>query len=332
MSFPVLDLREPWIFPAAFAAAVAAVIAVVALLLPVLRRLNFGQRVRDDGPEAHRSKEGTPTMGGLAFLPALLIALLMVIPVTRELRLLLGVSLGASVLGAVDDLLKVALRRPLGLRARDKLAVQMILGALLGWGAITFAGRGTVVAVPWTALRYDLGLFYPVFTAFWLTGFSNAVNLTDGVDGLAAGGTAITALVFVLAALARRQLTVAIYGIALMGVCVGFLWHNFHPARVFMGDTGSLALGAALTGLAVVTGTELLLVVGGGLFVVETLSVIIQVTYFRLTGGHRLLRMSPLHHHFELGGHSEVTVVLSLWIFQVLCMVAAMTGLRGMGV
>ncbi len=329
---PVLDVREPWVFPVAFAGAVAAVLVAGTLLLPLLRRLNFGQRVRDDGPGTHRSKEGTPTMGGLAFLFALIGASVLLVPMTWELKLLLGVTLASGALGFVDDFLKVALRRPLGLRGRDKLVIQMILGALLGWGAVTFAGGGTFLAVPWTGVRLDLGLFYPVFTAVFFAGSSNAVNLTDGLDGLAAGGTALASLVFIVAALARRQLIVAVYGMALMGVCVGFLWYNFHPARVFMGDTGSLALGAALAGLAVVTKTELLLVVAGGLFVVETLSVIVQVTYFRLTGGRRLLRMSPLHHHFELSGFSEVTVVLSMWLFQVLCTIAAITGLRGMGV
>ena len=332
MIFPVLEVREPWVFPVAFVVAVAAVLLVGALLLPLLLRLNFGQRVRDDGPGRHLSKQGTPTMGGLAFLLALAGVLLLAIPVTPEVMIVLGVSLGAGLLGFADDFLKVALRRPLGLRGRDKLVIQMILGALLGWAAVTFTDRGTTLAVPWLpGARLELGLLYPAFTAVFLTGSSNAVNLTDGLDGLAAGATALAALVFTVAAVARGQVVIAVSGVVLMGVCVGFLWYNFHPARVFMGDTGSLALGAALAGLAVVTETELLLVVAGGLFVVETLSVIVQVMYFRLTGGRRLLRMSPLHHHFELMGWSEVTVVLTMWLFQVICVIAALTGLRGMG-
>lgn len=328
---PLLNLSEPWMFSAAFVA--AALVTVVAgwLMLPLLHRLRFGQRIRTDGPRRHLRKQGTPTMGGASFILALLVVLPFFAPMTPGVSILLGVTLGGAVLGFSDDFLKVVLRRPLGLRGRSKLVVQLLLGALLGWGAMALTGRGTFIVVPWWGEHIDLGIFYPAFTALLLTASSNAVNITDGLDGLAAGGTAMASVVFVAAALARNQLAVALFGSALLGVCIGFLWHNFHPARVFMGDTGSLALGSALAGLAVLTETDLLLVVAGGLFVVETLSVMIQVTYFRLTGGRRLLRMSPLHHHFELLGWNEVRVVLSMWAFQLLCVVLAFLGLRGMG-
>lgn len=330
-ALPLLDLREPLMFPAIFVAGVLVTVVLGWLMLPLLHRLRFGQRIRDDGPRRHLRKQGTPTMGGAIFILALLLVLPFFVSLTPEIRILIGVTLGGAVLGFTDDFLKVVLRRPLGLRGRSKLLVQLILGALLGWGAMVLTGRETFLVVPWLGARVDLGILYPAFTALFVAASSNAVNITDGLDGLAAGGTAMAAAVFVAAALARDHLTVALFGSALLGVCIGFLWHNFHPARVFMGDTGSLALGTALAGLAVLTETDLLLVVAGGLFVVETLSVMVQVTYFRLTGGRRLFRMSPLHHHFELLGWSEVSVVLRMWAFQLFCAVLAFLGLRGMG-
>ncbi len=329
--FPLLQIQEPWLLAAAFLAAVGISLLLTALLLGLLRRRGFGQRVRDDGPITHRVKEGTPTMGGIAFVLSALLVLPFFSPMSPEILLVLGVMLGGTVLGFSDDYLKVALRRPLGLRGRDKLLVQLILGAVLGWLAVGVLGRDPDLVLPFVTGRIPLGAAYPLFTALLLTATTNAVNLTDGLDGLAAGGTALAVLVFTVAALARDEVGLALAGVVLLGVCIGFLWHNFHPARVIMGDTGSLGLGAALAALAVLTETELLLIVAGGLFVVETLSVIVQVIFFRATGGRRLLRMSPLHHHFELVGWGEVGTVLALWAFQLACVVVALFGLRGMG-
>ncbi len=328
---PVMLVGEPWLFAAAFLTAVVVSLVFTGLLISVLRSRGFGQRVRDDGPQTHRVKEGTPTMGGLVFILTSSLVLPLFTRIAPEILLVLGVVLGATALGFADDYLKVALRRPLGLRGRNKLLVQMALGALLGWVAVAFLGREPELAVPFLAGSIPLGAVYPLFTALLFTGTTNAVNLTDGLDGLAAGGTCLAVIVFIVAALARDAVGLAVVGVVLLGACMGFLWHNFHPARVIMGDTGSLALGAALAALAVLTQTELLLLLAGGLFVVETISVIVQVTYFRATGGRRLLRMSPLHHHFELLGWGEVGTVVVLWAFQLACVILALFGLRGMG-
>ena len=325
------NLDEPWIIPAVFVLSVFMVLSFLWILLPLLRRMNFGQRIREDGPERHSMKEGTPTMGGVALILALAAVTPLALPRQPEIWVLLTVTSGAALVGFADDFLKVSLDRPLGLRGRSKLVGQILLGAAFGWVAAFALNRGTDVVLPWWGHRWDLGIVYPVFSAVLFTGTTNAVNITDGLDGLASGAVAISSLVFAVVALARTQLGVALFAVALLGVCIGFLWYNFHPARIFMGDTGSLALGGALAGLAIITEADLLLIVAGGLFVIETLSVIIQVVYFRVTGGRRLFRMSPIHHHFELLGYSEVVVVLGMWIFQLICAGLAIMGLRGMG-
>jgi len=331
IDLPLMNLSEPWVFAAAFLMAVGAALLFTAVLLPVLRRWNFGQTVRDDGPSTHLSKEGTPTMGGLVFILALLLVTNIFASPTPEILLIMFVTAGAAFVGFADDYLKVALQRPLGLRGRDKLLIQITLGYALGSIAVNVLGRGAELAIPFVGESIHLGVFYPVFTALLFAASTNAVNLTDGLDGLAAGGTSLACIVFFVAALARHEVDIAILVVVLLGACIGFLWHNFYPARVFMGDTGSLGLGGALAGFSVLTETELLLVIAGGLFVVETISVIMQVIFFRLTGGRRLFRMSPLHHHFELMGWSEIKTVLVLWSFQLICVIIAIGGLRGMG-
>lgn len=325
------NLGEPWIFAAIFVLSLTVMLLLTRLLLPLLNRLNLGQRIREDGPKRHLLKEGTPTMGGVAFILTLAAVTAAALPRQLEVWLLFSVVTAAAFLGFADDFLKVSLNRPLGLRGRAKLFGQIVLGVALGWVAAFHLGRGTEVVVPWIGVYWDLGWAYPAFTALLFTATTNAVNITDGLDGLAAGSVAISSLVLIAAALARTQLGVALFGVGLLGVCVAFLWYNFHPARIIMGDTGSLALGAALAALAVLTATELLLLVACGLFVVETLSVIVQVVYFQWTGGRRIFRMSPLHHHFELLGYSETVVVLGMWAFQLICVGLAFWGLRGMG-
>lgn len=325
------NLGEPWIFAAVFLLSLLVMLGFTRALLPLLRRLNLGQRIREDGPERHLLKEGTPTMGGVAFVLTLVGVTAVALPRQEDVWLLLCAVAGAAALGFADDFLKVSLNRPLGLRGRAKLFGQILLGVAVGWTAAFYLGRGTEIAVPWIGTSWDVGLAYPAFSALLFTATTNAVNITDGLDGLAAGSVAISSLVLIAAALARAQLGVALFAVALLGVCIAFLWYNFYPARIIMGDTGSLALGGALAALAVLTATELLLIVACGLFVVETLSVIIQVAYFQWTGGRRIFRMSPLHHHFELAGHSETTVVLGMWAFQLICAGLAFWGLRGMG-
>ncbi|NLC07482.1 MAG: phospho-N-acetylmuramoyl-pentapeptide-transferase [Syntrophomonadaceae bacterium] len=282
------------------------------VLIPILRRLKFGQSVRDDGPKRHLTKAGTPTMGGILFLAGIVTAVLVWAPLNPEVYVLLGITLGYGLIGFIDDFIKVVMRRPLGLRAREKLAGQIVLGLLLGGAAVWGLDRGSALSIPYFGYTVDLSYGYIFFALFWLVGFGNAVNLTDGLDGLAAGSILVTMLAYTFIAYSLDKISLAIFALAVAGGCLGFLVFNRYPALVFMGDTGSLALGGALAGLAVLTQTELLLLIIGGVFVVETLSVIIQVISFQTTG-RRVFLMSPLHHHFELAGWSEVKVVRVFW-------------------
>lgn len=282
------------------------------LIIPFLRRLKFGQHIRTEGPKRHLQKAGTPTMGGIMFFLSLTLGTLLVRGINTEIAIMLLATLGFGFIGFLDDFIKVVMKRPLGLKAREKLLGQIILAGLLAYTAVVNLGRGTEVLIPGTGISFQLGWLYIPFAVFVMVGTNNAVNLTDGLDGLAAGVTLFPALAYVLIAEARGLVDLSVFSGALVGTCLGFLFYNIHPARVFMGDTGSLALGGAVSALAVITKTELLLPLLGGIYVLETLSVIIQVLSFRLTGK-RVFRMSPLHHHFELSGWSEQRVVLVFW-------------------
>jgi phospho-N-acetylmuramoyl-pentapeptide-transferase len=281
------------------------------LLIPLLYRLRFGQEVRSDGPRSHFKKRGTATMGGVLIIGGAGAASLLVAGLTFEALLVVGLMAGCGLLGFADDFLKIVLKRPLGLKARTKLLVEVLLGLLL---ALAAAGLSpdTAVLVPFTGLKVSLGYYYYAVVVFIVACTTNAVNLTDGLDGLASGLVLIAAVALVPIAWKTGQNTAAICAAAIGGSCLGFLRFNYHPARVFMGDTGSLALGGALAALVVLTRTELVLIILGGVFVLETLSVIIQVTCFKLTGK-RVFRMSPLHHHFELSGWPETRVVHCFW-------------------
>lgn len=293
------------------------------VLIPVFRRLKFGQTIREDGPRAHLRKAGTPTMGGVLFLTGITAAAVLVLPLNLEIIAVLLVTLGHGLLGFADDFIKIVRRRSLGLRARDKLLAQVVMSLFLGFTAVNFLGQDTSLTVPLTGMQLNLGFWYYIFTVLVVTGTTNAVNLTDGLDGLAAGSMAFGSAAYAVIALMMDKVNLAAFALAVAGGCLGFLFYNRHPAKIFMGDTGSLALGAGLASLAVLTGTELVLPVVGGLFVMETLSVIIQVISFRLTGK-RIFRMSPLHHHFELKGWSERKVVHVFWLAA---MAAAVVGI-----
>ncbi len=306
-------------------------LALGPFLIPVLRILKFGQPIREEGPKGHFKKAGTPTMGGLIFLTTMVAGALIAAekPTSLEMLTVVGSMLGFGLLGFMDDFIKVVMRRSLGLRAYQKLLGQFALALFLSLVAVKALGRGTNVAIPFTAVHWELGLFYYPMAAFIIVWITNAVNLTDGLDGLAAGTTMIAALAYVIIALlAAFQGTgvpvlahdsdLAVFAAAVVGGTLGFLRFNAHPARVFMGDTGSLALGGALAGLAVLTKSELTLIVLGGIYVFEALSVILQVISFQTTGK-RIFRMSPLHHHFELGGWSEWKVDLVFWAVSLVC-------------
>jgi phospho-N-acetylmuramoyl-pentapeptide-transferase len=285
------------------------------LFIPFLRRLKFGQSIREEGPKSHQKKSGTPTMGGVMILFAIVITTLIMNgkfgEPTVKTFLLLFVTLGFGLLGFLDDFIKVVLKRNLGLTSRQKLLGQIIISAIF-YMIYKHNNFSTDIRLPFTDYSVDLGWFFVFFIIFWLVGFSNAVNLTDGLDGLVSGTAAIAFGAYAVLAWNQSQFEVAIFSVAGVGAVLGFLVFNAHPAKVFMGDTGSLALGGAIATLAILTKLEILLIIIGGVFVIETLSVILQVISFKTTGK-RIFRMSPLHHHYELSGWSEWRVVVTFW-------------------
>ena len=277
------------------------------VLIPYLHKLKFGQSIRECGPASHMKKSGTPTMGGLMMLAALIIALLWG-QFTPHVIIALVLTVGHAVIGFIDDYIKVVMKRNLGLTAKQKFLLQFILAGAYVYFAETHI-HNTELWVPFVNMTIDLGWGYYVLAFLLLVGTTNAVNLTDGLDGLVSFVSLPVTMVFAFIAYMQGMLDLCGFSLGLTGACLGFLLFNRHPAQVFMGDTGSLALGGAVAAMALLTHTELLLVIVGGIYVAEALSVIIQVTYFRFSGGKRIFRMAPLHHHFELGGWKEVKVV-----------------------
>ena len=277
-----------------------------------MKRMQYGQQIRDDGPARHSSKAGTPTMGGVVMLLAAAASSIIFAGKSPVLYLLLLITLGCGLIGFLDDYLKLFFNRSLGLKARSKLAGLVTLSIIYIMVSGYMGLYSTKLMLPVFNLTFDLGIVYPVFVFIIILGFSNSVNLTDGVDGLAAGSSAIALVAFIIIAMITGFFEVAIFCAALTGACLGFLIYNRHPARLFMGDVGSLALGGAFAVIALVTKTELFLVIIGGIFVLEAFSVIVQVASFQLTG-RRIFLMSPLHHHFELKGWSEWRVVKVFW-------------------
>lgn len=311
-----------------FGAAIAAALIVLVMgpfLIPELHKLKFGQSIREEGPKSHQAKSGTPTMGGIMIIAGITVATLVFADLTIEMGLALFVMLGHFVLGFLDDYIKVVLKRNLGLKAKQKFLGQLVIALIVTYIGVNYTGLTQDVWIPFIGKSYDIGWFYYVLVIGVLVGTTNAVNLTDGLDGLAAGSMAVASLGFVAVCLYFGKTNLAIFSFACFGACVAFLKFNYHPAKVFMGDTGSLALGGVLAALGILTKTELLLIILGGLFVIETLSVIIQVTSFKTTGK-RVFLMSPIHHHFELKGWSEIRVVWSFWTAElVFCVLAMLT-------
>ncbi|NCU16192.1 phospho-N-acetylmuramoyl-pentapeptide-transferase [Pallidibacillus pasinlerensis] len=285
------------------------------IFIPFLRRLKFGQSIREEGPKSHQKKSGTPTMGGIMILLSIIVTTIVITSVfskmTVEVYLLLLVTIGFGILGFLDDFIKVALKRNLGLTSKQKFLGQVLISIIFFFVYISF-DMSTALHIPLLDVSIDLGWFYILFIVFWLVGFSNAVNLTDGLDGLVSGTAAIAFGAYAILAWNQGDFETAIFSVAIVGAVLGFLVFNAHPAKVFMGDTGSLALGGAIATVSILTNMELLLVIIGGIFVIETLSVIIQVASFKTTGK-RVFKMSPLHHHYELSGWSEWRVVVTFW-------------------
>ncbi|SDB87560.1 Phospho-N-acetylmuramoyl-pentapeptide-transferase [Pelagirhabdus alkalitolerans] len=299
---------------------VAFLITVLAspVFIPFLKRLKFGQSIREEGPKSHMKKTGTPTMGGvMIILSIVIVSLFMMVRYSTDrfsidMLLLLLVLVGYGVLGFLDDFIKVVLKRNLGLTSKQKLIGQLLI-AVIFYLLMLIQGVNTTITLPATSLAVDLSLFYPLLVILMIVGTSNAVNLTDGLDGLVSGIALFAFFAFgLLATIVSSNMEVAIFSFSVVGALLGFLMFNAHPAKVFMGDTGSLALGAALSAVAIILKLEVLLVIIGGVFVIETLSVMIQVVSYKLRGK-RVFLMSPIHHHFELKGWSEWRVVTTFW-------------------
>jgi phospho-N-acetylmuramoyl-pentapeptide-transferase len=278
-----------------------------------LRRREFGQQIREDGPEGHHQKAGTPTMGGIIVMLAVAIPFLILTDWDWRSVGVFGAMIACALLGFADDYVKLVRRRSLGLRARTKLAITIAISLGLWLVASHKAHLAPELRLRLVDYTVELGPFYPVLIYLVLAGTTSAVNLTDGLDGLAAGCAAIVLLAYIAIAFVTEDYDLAMLAGCLVGACIGFLWFNAFPATIFMGDTGSLGLGGAIAGLAVMTHTEVLLILLGGIFVIEALSVAIQVFSFQTTR-RRVFLMAPIHHHFELKGWSETKIILRFWI------------------
>jgi phospho-N-acetylmuramoyl-pentapeptide-transferase len=319
------------------------------VLIRLLAKRGYGQIIRDDGPVSHHTKRGTPTMGGLIIIFAAIAGYLLSHGITQTAMtasalLVIGLFVGLGFVGFLDDWLKVSREKSLGLKGRYKILGQVIIAAIFGYLGIQFADNEglTPISLNLSIVRDTSIVLGSVVVVIWIalmvTATSNGVNLADGLDGLATGASVMTFLAFILIGIwefgqscaiaadvasgcysVRDPLDLAVLAAALAGACTGFLWWNASPAKIFMGDTGSLAIGGALAGLASTLRVQLLLIPLGGLFVIITMSVIIQTLYFKASGGKRIFRMAPLHHHFELKGWGEVTIVLRFWIIAGLC-------------
>ena len=284
-----------------------------------LRRNQFGQNIREEGPQGHHAKAGTPTVGGIIIFLAFAVPFLVLS--TRDWPSIgvFGAALACALLGFADDYTKIVKRRSLGLRARTKLVVTIAISLGLWWVATQKAGLPSSVKLRFIDVSVDFGPLFPVFIYLVVAGTTSAVNLTDGLDGLAAGCAAIVLLAYIgITFISTGERDLTMLAACLVGACVGFLWFNSFPASIFMGDTGSLALGGAIAGLAVMSNTEALLPLLGGIFVIEALSVLIQVFTFQ-SFRKRVFLMAPIHHHFELLGWSETKIILRFWIVASIC-------------
>jgi phospho-N-acetylmuramoyl-pentapeptide-transferase len=329
-------------------AAVTAFLIVIILgnlFIRTMRKLQIGQIIRDDGPETHMAKQGVPTMGGLLILSAIVGSSFLWARLDNEyVWLTMSVTMFFGVVGALDDFQKISKKSSAGLSARGKLLLQFIGAALVGLFIFLHPGFDGHLSIPFLKnIRPDLGWFYVIFAMIIIVGASNAVNLTDGLDGLATGPTVVSAAVYLIFSYIAGNIVIAeylqihyvagsgelaVFCGAMVGGSLGFLWFNAYPAQVFMGDVGSLSLGAALGTVAVIIKQEILLAIVGGIFVMEALSVIIQVGYFKMSKGRRVFLMAPFHHHFEKKGWHETKVVVRFWIVSIILGFLAMATLK----
>lgn len=294
------------------------------IIIPFLKRLKFGQFVRDDGPEAHLKKAGTPTMGGIIFLCSLVITTVFYIEGHKDIVPILFLTLGFGLVGFLDDYIKVVLKRSLGLKAWQKMALQLLITGIFLYYILEYTALGTDTIIPFLGtITMPIWLFIP-FIFFVVIGTVNGVNFTDGLDGLASSVTVCVATFFTVIAIGTKN-GISPVTCAVVGSLMGFLLYNVYPARVFMGDTGSLALGGFVASVAIMLKMPVFIVLVGLIYLIEVLSVMIQVTYFKLTHGKRFFKMAPIHHHFELCGWSETRIVAVFSIITaLLCLVAYM--------
>ena len=295
-------------------------------LIKYLHELKFGQAIREEGPQSHMHKKGTPTMGGISFIIAIVISLIVAMLLDSSniqyYILFIYTTISFSIIGYIDDMLIVVKKKNDGLAPRKKLMLQ-ILFSVIFYILVTFIYKDVnYIHIPVLDYNLNISYFYIIFLVFWQTGFSNAVNLTDGLDGLATSVTIITTSTFALLAYKENNFPVLVFCLTIVGALVGFLLFNRNPAKIFMGDTGSLALGGILAAISVILHKEVAFLFIGLVYILETLSVIIQVAYFKKTGK-RIFKMSPLHHHFELSGYGEVKTV---YIFVVIAVISSAIG------
>lgn len=295
--------------------ALAAVVSGIftAIEIPILKKRQFRQFIREEGPESHQSKAGTPTMGGLAICSALVVMSLIYGGFNTDIIVMLVVTLAFAGMGFLDDYIKVAKKHNLGLTPIQKIIIQLLISGGLAIYMSHFSGYGTEVWIPFVDKYIDFGWLYIPFVVFVMVAMTNAVNLTDGLDGLSSGVTAVVAAFFAIAGIKYGHETSTVFSAVLCGTCLGFLTFNKHPAKLFMGDTGSMALGAAVATAAIIMKVEFLLPIAGLIYVLEALSVIIQVGVYKKTKK-RFFKMAPIHHHFEMCGMKETQVVLMFWI------------------
>ncbi len=307
-------------------------LALGPLIIPFLKKLKVGQTIREDGPKSHLQKNGTPTMGGVIIIISVIITSFTSGLMNKDLLVALGATLAFGLIGFIDDFIMIVLKRSLGLRAYQKLGLQIIVAVFLAVYQSNISIMGTKVIVPFIKGSFtlgsivipqylDLGILYIPFIAFVVVATVNSVNLTDGLDGLASGVTLIIAAFFALLAMNWGYTSLAVFSAAVAGACLGFLRFNSHPAQVFMGDTGSLALGGAISAVAILMNLALVIPIVGGIYFAESVSVILQVVSYKLTKK-RIFKMSPLHHHYELSGWAESKIVVVFWIITVvLCLI-----------
>lgn len=306
----------------AILAAFIVTVIICPIVIPILHRMKFGQPIRNEGPASHKKKEGTPTMGGVMILIGFIISSVLFARESYDAMAVVLITVGYGIVGFIDDFLKVVKKQNEGLKPWQKILFQLIV-TILFYVFIINTGIGTDIYVPFTKDLYiDLGWFYAPFLFFVMVGTVNSVNLTDGLDGLASGVTVLVAMFFMIVAFAANLAGLVYVCGAIIGALLAFLVFNSHPAKVFMGDTGSLALGGFVASIAILTKMPIMLVIVGLVYVCESLSVIIQVTYFKATHGKRIFKMAPIHHHFELCGLAGIKVVQLFWIVTaVMCLI-----------